>query len=298
MKNIFLFLVIVLIFSGCSNDNYNLYYNLKKDEGIYSIKKAQYIDMEKLVENLEHYPVIFVGDHHNTKKTHEFFEALLTKLDKKDYKLNLANEWFTPNHDEILREYTDGKIDIETLRKKREWDKFTIFKWDYVKPLYEAVKKNNGRLYGINLTKEQREKISSNKLDEMNDEEKSFYESLDLNVEAHKKLVIPYLNHCKKMPQKNDEPCEDKMYRVQVAWDSYMAKNVKELSKKLKSSNEKLIVFAGAMHMEHNLGIPLRFARLSNLPFSTISNETILDDSDIKIYISKADFVYIYKNEN
>jgi uncharacterized iron-regulated protein len=252
--------------------------------------------MQELEKEVELYPIIFIGDHHNTEKTHKFFENFLKELDKKGYKLHLANEWFSPEDDKLLQEYINGKIDSKTLKEKKEWDKFTKYKWEYVEPLYEAVKQNNGKLYGMNISKEYREKISLKEFDKMSQEEKDFYNNLDLDVSAHHQLVSPFLEHCNKMPQKTLEPCKERMYRVQVTWDTYMAQNVAKIAKEIiKSSKDKLLVFAGSMHVEQNVGIPLRFARLSNLPFITISNEKIEKDKDMKINTNKSDIVYIYE---
>lgn len=130
----------------------------------------------------------------------------------------------------------------------------------------------------------------------MTKEEKSFYNALDLNVSAHKQLIMPYLNHCDKMPSKSSEPCKERMYRVQVAWDTYMAQNLAKIANKvIVKPNDKLLVFVGAMHIEQNLGIPLRFARLNNLPFITISNNKIEKEKDLKINTNKADIIYIYE---
>ena len=54
--------------------------------------------------------------------------------------------------------------------------------------------------------------------------------------------------------------------------------------------------FKHPLHIEQSLGIPLRFSRLSNLPFISISNEKIENDKDLKIDTNKADFVYIYES--
>ncbi|GGD45646.1 hypothetical protein GCM10012288_19970 [Malaciobacter pacificus] len=298
IKIILTLIITIFLFSACSQKKSTLSFthDLEKKEGIYSLKQAKYISIEELVKEIEHYPIIFVGDHHNTKKTHDFFESLLIELDKKNYKLHLANEWFSPSHDKLLENYTNDVFDSQELKNRRKWEKFTSFKWEYVEPLYEIVKKNNGKLYGINLSKEDRKKISLKSFDKMNNEEKIFYDSLDLNVSVHRNFVMPYLSHCSKIPQKTDEKCEERMYRVQVSWDTYMAQNVAKISKfSLKSPKDKLIVFAGAMHIEHDLGIPLRFSRFSNLPFFTISNEKILKEKDIKVKASKADVIYIYE---
>lgn len=300
LKKILSIGIILFFFVACSKPssiNQVFTHDLGKKEGIYSVKQARSIDMKELVKDLEYYSVIFVGDYHDTKKTHKFFENLLKELDKEGYKIHLANEWFSPKHNKLLEEFISGQINGSELKQRRKWDEFTNFKWEYVEPLYEAVKKNNGKLYGMNISKEDRKKIRLKKFDKMSKSEKEFYDSLDLNVSAHKQLVMPFLEHCNKMPQKSDEPCEERMYRVQVAWDSYMAKNLADISKNnIKTKKDKVVVFAGAMHIEQNLGIPLRFSRLSNLPFTTISNEEIDEESDlVKVNNSKSDFVYIYK---
>lgn len=294
---IVLFALVAFLFSACSSLNTKLSHDLDKKEGIYSLKKAQRVQMKELVKDLEHYSVIFIGDHHNTKKTHKFFENLLKELDKEGYNLHLANEWFTPSHDKLLEEFTSSKIDASTLKQRREWDKFSKYKWEYLAPIYTAVKDNGGKLYGMNMSKEKRAKISLQEFDKMNKEEKTFYKSLDVDVSAHKQLVMPFLQHCKKMPQKSDEDCEKRMYRVQVAWDTYMANNVFKIANaNIKSKKDKLLVFVGAMHVEEGLGIPLRFSRLSNLPFIRISNQMIDEELNaVKLDNNKADFVYIYK---
>lgn len=295
MKNYILFLTIALLFSACSSKKDFDFEGFEKKEQIYSTKKAKSVDIKEAVSQLEPYSVIFVGDHHNTKKTHEFFNEVLKELIFRGYTLHLANEWFTPKENQMLEDYTLNKFDSEELKKKKNWDKFTKFDWKLSSMLYETVKKSDGRLYGINIPKDFRKKISLKQIDKMNEEEKKFYDDLDLNVNAHKKLVEPYLKHCEKIPSKSKENCVSRMYRVQTSWDSYMANEAYKLSKDvLKTSKDKLIVFAGSFHINYDLGIPLRFARLSNRPFSTITNYQIQKDEDIKLHNNLSDIVYIY----
>ncbi len=297
MKNYLFYISAGFLFTGCFHNTENLTFDIKnKKEQIYSSKKAEKININELINEIKEYKIVFVGDHHNTIPTHNFLNEVLKELDNQKYNIHMANEWFTPKHNQLLLDYTTNKIDSLTLKEKRNWDKFTKYKWNIVEKLYETVKDSKGKLYGINLTKEQRKKISLKKIDTMTKEELFFYNSLDLDVYPHKNLVKPYFKHCDKMPTKSDEACENRMYRVQVAWDTYMAEQVNKLAKNiLKKPKDILIVFAGAMHIEKNLGIPLRFSRLNNTPYVTLSNYKIIKDEDILIPINKADILYIYE---
>lgn len=262
----------------------------KSEKILFSTKQARKINLNQLVKETEDYPVIFVGDHHNTEKTHEFFNSYLQALADKGYALHLANEWFAPKHNKLLQLYINGNISSEELKQKRDLKRI---RWDLVEKLYATVKNSGGKLYGVNLSKEDRRKISKRLFEQMSKEERSFYDNLDLNVSAHRKLVMPFFGHCKKMfKYKKGEPCDDRMYRVQVAWDTYMAEQSAKIAKKvIRNKKDKLIVFAGAMHMEYGLGIPLRFSRISNLPSYIISNE-INSNEDINRH--KADALFLY----
>ncbi len=243
--------------------------HMPSKKGIFSLKQGKSLTLNQLVKESEKYPVIFVGDQHNTEETHQFFDEFLQKLAKNGYTIHLANEWFSPEHNKILKQYTDGKITSDELRKQRGWKA----RWDLIAKLYATVKNSGGRLYGVNISKKDRKKISKRLLSQMSKEEKRFYDSLDLNVAAHRALVMPFFSHCKQMPKRGDEPCNERMYRVQVAWDTYMGEESAKIAKKhLKTKKDKLIVFAGALHVEHGLGIPLRFSRVNNLPSYIISN--------------------------
>lgn len=265
--------------------------NAQSKEGLFSLKEGRRISLKQLTQDVEKYPVIFVGDHHNTAKTHQFFDTFLQSLIKKGYKIHLANEWFSPEHNALLSSYTDGKITSDELRKQRGWKS----RWDLIAKLYATVKKSSGKLYGVNISKEYRKKISKKIFAKMSKKEKAFYKHLDLDVTAHKNLVMPFFGHCKYMPKGKGEPCEERMYRVQVAWDTYMAEESAKIAKKvIKTNKDKLIVFAGAMHMQYGMGIPLRFSRVNNLPFYIISNHM---NNDKDIYQYKANTVFIYEKE-
>ena len=267
----FTLLYIILGFSACHNKVVPLTHILPLDCEYYSLQSAQCKSLSQMPSQLEPYKVIFIGDHHTEKDLHENVAKLITQLSNSGVKVHLANEWFYPSDKKVLHAYTSNDINETEFVKQLEWKKrLKYYPYNSFKPMYQAIKDTQGLLHGINLSKDERKKISDQNLTAMSQEERNFNDSLDLNISAHQGMVLPFLSHCH-APKKDEslEACTKRMYQVQVAWDTKMAKEAYKLSLRLKE-DEKLIVFAGAMHIERALGIPLRFARLSTLPTTTI----------------------------
>ena len=245
MYKIIIFSLSILFFSACSIKDTSIQHTIKHNCEFYSLKTAQCENASDLIHNLEPYKVIFIGDHHTEDDLHLRVAQLISDLYKNGVKIILANEWFYPSDKKVLQAFSSNEDNESVFLDKIQWKKrMKFYKYDSFKPMYEAIKKSSGELHGINLSKVQRKNISEQNLLGMDKEENIFYKNLDLNVNPHKSLVMPYLSHCH-APKQNEtlEECIQRMYRVQVAWDSKMALESYKLSTKLKS-NEKLLVFA------------------------------------------------------
>jgi len=287
-----------MLFLGCSSPTapQPLYHSTKCVDSVYSLKSAKCLNNQEFIENLEPYQVIFIGDHHSSKKEHKMIAKTIRELSEKGYRIHLANEWFTPKDNPVLEEYSNGSIDDKEFIKKIKWQKKRGFKFDLFAPIYHAIIETKGKLYGINLSKRERKLISRVNISAMSKEEVSFFDSLDLDVSAHRDFLAPFFSYCHKAKKdESNEECLRRMYRVQVAWDTKMAQESAKLSKNiLKTKKDKLIIFAGAAHVTYGLGINLRFARESNLPFVTIIPQS---SNYTTIIHGKADFVYMYKKQ-
>jgi uncharacterized iron-regulated protein len=265
----------------------------KDKEIVFSLREAREISKERLLEQLDAYPVIFIGDFHQNDTLHNFVAGLIRQLGK-NYRLHLANEWFTPADNTLLKAFVDKNISEESFLEQIDWEKNIGFEYKSFKPIYQALKEVKGEMYGINLSKQERKKISLQLRAEMNASETSFYEGLDLNVSVHQQLLAPFLSHCHALLEGESEAqCLKRMYRVQVAWDKKMGMQSAHLAKTmLKSDKDKLVVFIGALHLESGLGANMRFARLSTKPFVTI-----LPQNSPSIRLGSADFVYFVSDE-
>ena len=262
----------------------------------YSLVSAECIDEKQFIERVEPYKVIFVGDHHHSANAHKMVVTLINGLSEHGYKVALANEWFTPQENALLSRYVAGTLEGNSTTALG-WKKRVGYDFNLTEPIFKAIIKQDGKLYGINMSKTFRKKISDNNLSGMNQTEKKFMTSLDLNVSAHKQLLAPFFAHCHKTRKGEDaQQCMERMYRVQVAWDTVMGEESAKLAEQL-ASDEKLIVFIGAMHLESKLGANLRFARKSNLPSITIlpypkdsSLEKVLE-----LDLGSSDIAYLYE---
>lgn len=257
-------------------------------ETIYSLKEARIISNKRLIQQLEAYPVIFVGDFHNNDTVHRFTAELIRDLGKK-YKIYLANEWFTPVQNDTLDLFAKNDINETEFVKEIDWEDNVGYKYESFKPIYQSLKEVKGNMYGINLSKDERKRISLQEVNRMSGNEKSFYKSMDLNVTTHHQMLSPFLNHCHAaLEGESEEACLQRMYRVQVAWDEKMGQESARLAQKvLQNPKDKLIVFIGAMHLESGLGVNMRFARYANKPFVTL-----LPCFKTKVEPGYADFIY------
>ena len=295
MKYIFGLFLTILFFTGCtSTQTPKMVHKVKCNTSIYSLKSAECLDEKQFISQLEHYPVIFIGDNHGSDMVHNFLANTITQLSKKGYKIHLANEWFTPDDNPLLARYSAKEFDDITFIKKFKWKQRLNSKFKTYAPIYHAIRDNNGVLYGINLSKQQRRLISNADMARMDEQDFDFYNSLDVDVYPHRTLLAPFFSTCHKAKAgETQQECIERMYRVQVAWDAKMGRESAKLAKKvLQTPKDKLIVFVGALHMAYGLGVNLRFARESSLPFADVIPLVWNTNS---VEVGGADFVYLYK---
>jgi uncharacterized iron-regulated protein len=292
-----LFLIAFLLYlTGCSRHDVPLEHTLPKPCAVYDMKQAACIDEEALVKRLSHYRVLFVGDHHAASAMHETFAKLLASLGSSGRRILLASEWFTPGDDALLSRYADGTLE-GNFTQAVGWEKKAGYPFASYAPLYESVKAAGGALYGINMDKRFQKALSENNLSAFSGGQRAFYDGLDLNLTAHRALLAPFFARCHAMKSGEDtQSCSERMYRVQVAWDTYMAQSSAKLAgAELHTPGDLLVVFAGAMHLAYGVGINARFARLSDEPFVTALP---VPEGTKSADVGEADFLLFYRREH
>ncbi|HFU76877.1 MAG TPA: hypothetical protein ENK68_00030 [Epsilonproteobacteria bacterium] len=286
--------IMIFFILGCAKTPEPLSHHVDCKSDIYAMTQAKCISQKRLVSALSAYDVIFMGDYHDAPHLHQAYATIIREMSKRGYRIHLANEWFTPKDNALLYQYAHKMIDDNNFSTQIDFNATVGYPFESFVPLYHAVQENGGALYGINLEKEERQKISDDNTSAMRADALAFYYSIDTNVSTHQQLLAPFLQHCH-APKKGEshEACLKRIYKVQVAWDEKMGLEVAKLSKKiLTTPQDKLLVFAGAMHVEYGLGIPMRFARHSDKSFTTLVPR---ERSQKRLDHGVADFVMFYK---
>ncbi|MEA1918309.1 MAG: ChaN family lipoprotein [Campylobacterota bacterium] len=295
IRMIFLFFV-ALFFMACEKELQPPRHEKVCSE-FYDLKREQCDTIESFVTKLEPYKVIFIGDHHDSKALHVKIAEMIKILQKRGFEVSLANEWFTPSDNALLHEYSLGSIDNKTFEEEIDWKKKVGYPMESFLPMYEAIKEGNGFLYGINLSREERKLVSDKNSSAMSPDLLKFYKNLDLNTRSHQQLLEPFFRYCHGSKKGEDAlTCKERMYRVQVAWDTKMAQESVRLEEKLmKDSKAKLIVFAGAFHLVSHLGINMRFSRESSALHVTLLPHPKPQEA---IDLGRSDFIYFYDDKN
>ncbi len=299
MKNLSIFVSLLVLFAGCADKTVSsLSYKVQSSCTYYSLQRAECLNKAAFIDAVKPYRVIFVGDHHSSANAHKIVIELIDGLSHRGYKIALANEWFTPKDDTLLKQYVSGELG-EDLSKALDWKKRAGYDFNLSKPIYDAIIANHGSLYGINMSREFEKKISENNLSAMSDKERMFYDHLDLNVSVHKEMLSPFFSHCHSLKNgESQQQCSERMYRVQVAWDTMMGEESAKLLQTLKA-DEKLIVFVGAMHLESGIGANMRFARKTDIPSITILPwpKSTKEKNIIDVGLGSSDLIYLYDAE-
>ena len=114
----------------------------------YLMKKGFLYDMEDSFDILMDYSVIFIGEEHESRISHDAELTILKGLAERDSNLVLALEMFERDVQDILDAYLKGKIsEKKFLKQSRPWPNYPK---DY-RPLIEFAKKKGMPVIAANI---------------------------------------------------------------------------------------------------------------------------------------------------
>jgi len=213
------------------------------------------LDWDSVLSRVEKHRVIYVGEIHDLKASHELQMKVIDALVGRGYKVAVALEMFQQNYQKFLDEYTAGKLSEVEMLYLTEWHKNWGMDISLYRDIWKYAREKNLKLLAINIPTEFRKKVRDMTYSQMR---KTQYLPPDLQEPDEE-----YIKYFRKALGDHEglDKDFDRMLRVMIAWDEGMAFSI---SKFLKENPEyKVVVVVGYGHIYGRFGIPSRVERMT-----------------------------------
>jgi uncharacterized iron-regulated protein len=253
----------------------------------YLMKKGFLYDMEDSFDILMDYSVIFIGEEHESRASHQAELSILKGLAKRYSNLVLALEMFERDVQDILDAYLKGEISEKRfLKQSRPWPNYQK---DY-RPLIEFAKKKGIRVIAANIPRRAAAAVSvANEIcpDVMGEDSiylpktvhlksKEYYKRFTSSVEE-----MPHFTPMKGMKVNG-------LYKAQVLKDAVMAASIEPFL------DGRTLFCCGHFHSDYHLGIPYQLQKNHpKLKIAVIAMASSVENLLMRDRSSVADFIWV-----
>lgn len=286
----FLRLIFLFIFIwGCAVSQPKL--NIKGmpdayDEGaIIATQNAAAVSFEELVEDLRFSRVIYVGETHTSREDHKIQLAVIKALYKKNPDLVIGMEMFDHSYQDVLDQWSAGKLDQKEFLQKVHWYANWRFDFSLYQDVMVFIKENRLRLVGLNVPNHIPPKIREGGIDSLRDDEKKHLPGqINFSNKAHRDYIQNIFEKHKHHFRGQVE--FENFYAAQSVWEDAMAEAVAR-----NLNHGVMVVLAGNGHIQFKYGIPNRAFKRTGAAFTTIYPVSTGTEVDPEI----ADYIWVTK---
>jgi len=244
--------------------------------------------LQDIVPMLAEKRVVFVGETHDRYEHHLNQLAVIQALYARDPELAIGLEFFQTSVQPVLDDYIGGKIDEQAFLEKTEY--YDRWQYDYrlYRPIINFARDKQIPLVALNLPTEITKKVGKKGLTGLSKEEKRLIpESIDREVAGYRERIESVFYGHPGMEKRNI----DFFIEAQLLWDEGMAEQAAKYLNE--NTSKKMVVLAGAGHIMHGSGIPIRLKRRINEEFATV-----LTGGRIDISSKAADYILFSKEKD
>ncbi len=239
------------------------------------------ISFDALVDVLFASQVIYVGESHTNPAHHEIQLKVIKALAEKNKALVIGMEMFDYTYQDILDQWSEGKLEKDAFLQKTHWYANWRFNYTLYSDILAWAKDNRIRVAGLNIPFHIPPKISTGGFDNLRASEKALLpEDIDLTHEDHKTYVEDIFKSHHIRGRKNF----DHFYQAQCTWEDTMAASIAE-----NLENKKMVVVVGNGHIIHKFGIPDRAFKRTNAPFKTLYLAAAGEEAEL----SYGDYIWV-----
>jgi len=228
-------------------------------------KTGKSMDAEAFLAALRTKRVVYVGERHDEPLDHGVQYAILKQLHRYEPSLAIGMEMFQVPFQEPLTKWSAGLIDETVLRRETEYDERWGFDFGMYRPILEYARSRGIEVIALNAPRELSYAVAKDGLSSLSPEQASALPELDLADEQHRALFDTEFD----IGDHAAEDAIDQYYAAQVLWDETMGSRVAQALAR-PAGPQKMIVFAGRVHVKYGLGIPDRAAKRGARPYAVV----------------------------
>jgi uncharacterized iron-regulated protein len=253
----------------------------------YLMRKGFLYDMEDSFDILMDFSVIFIGEEHESRVSHNAEFTILKGLAERDSKLVLALEMFERDVQDTLDAYLKGEIsEKKFLKQSRPWPNYLE---DY-RPLIEFAKKKRVPVIAANIPRRTAAAVSmANDISPDVMGEDSIYLPKNVYLKS-KEYYKRFASSMEEMP--HFTPMKgmkvDGLYKAQVLKDAVMAASVEPFL------DRRTLFCCGHFHSDYHLGIPYQLKKIHpKLKIAVIAMASSVEKLLMKDRSRVADFIWV-----
>ena len=242
---------------------------------IVHVATGEKITFSQLADSLDGTRIVYVGEVHSNKESHELELQVLEEFYKRNGdNIAVGLEMFKRPHQDILDKWTDGEISEKDLLFSTDWDDEWGYDYNHYKGIMDFIRDNKIPVVALNINRKFQKKISRKGIEGLSEEEKKTLPEIDTTDVYHRR----YLERIMKGHGDTDiSEAFERFYLIQCVWEDVMADSISKYLSSPEGKEKKMLVFIGGGHVIYHFGVPKRVYRSNHLPYLTITTYELRD---------------------
>ena len=242
--------------------------SLLQDGQILHLATGRLLTQEELLNYLAAYPIVYVGETHDSKNDHAVQLKILKGLNEKfPGRIALGMEMLCRPSQKDVDAYINGSLD------DRKFAKVWFENWDnlnYYREILRFARADKIPIVALNAGKDLQKAVMEKGLDGLDEAMKKRLPVIDFNDPYH-------LEFCRAIfaAHKGGSNIAEIFHQVQLLWDETMAETAAGFLQSKAGKNRKLMIMAGGDHVQYGFGIPRRLFRRLPLPYVIVSPHAV-----------------------
>jgi uncharacterized iron-regulated protein len=253
----------------------------------YLMKKGVLYDLEDCFDILMDYGIIFIGEEHESRVSHQAEFTILKGLSERDSNLVLGLEMFECDVQDVLDHYLIGEIsEKKFLERSRPWPNYLQ---DY-RPLIEFAKKKGIAVIAANVPRRAAAAVAmTNDIsqDVMGEDRRYLPKTLHLKSKEYYKRFVSSVEEMPHFAPMKGMKVEG-LYKAQVLKDAVMAASMEPFL------NCRILFCCGHFHSDYHLGIPYQLKKnYPKLRIAVLAMASAMEGLPMKDRSNVADFIWV-----